>query len=132
MVVVIDATMFIVLGVFSLIVFYFLLVLHDAWNTRRLRKKYKEENDLSKSGEKNRNKTGRVPFTDIRERYPPLVPATNPTDTDGKPVVEGHDKLEGGELLQTASSDDAGKNSNSNGKAITSIDKFRGIFKRGK
>lgn len=129
MVFVIDFPMMVILIIIGLGTFYFLLVLYESYFTRKLRKKYKEDTDLSKNGEKNREKIGRIPYTEVRTRYPPLPTSTSP---DREPVTKGFDKLEGRELLQTTSSDDVGKNSNVDGKTSRGIDKFRGIFKRGK
>ena len=45
-------------GLFLLVIFYFILVWSYKINTRKLRKRYKEDEDLSKHGEKRRKKLG--------------------------------------------------------------------------
>lgn len=98
----VTASLLIVLGIIGLGFFYFLLVLGNAISIRRLRKKYKEEQDASKQGEKRRQlEGGRIPaipegITEKeRTRYPPL-PTPN-----RKPTLEGYDKSKRGELLST-------------------------------
>lgn len=91
----------------STAVFWFLLLLADAWRLRRLRKKYNEYKDLSKQGEQARKcATGtRTPTGTESERDGEL--------TEREFIAERFDKPERREFLPTTTPKPVRENSHS-------------------
>lgn len=127
--IVINAGTLIIFGIFFLFIFFFLLVLGQSWKTRRLRKKYREDDDASKQGErrresgiaKARGKTGEVSgeFGEVSRRIREI--------SDREPSFERFDKSEGRELLPSTSLDYDGEDGSGSRKTSNSS---RNFFKR--
>lgn len=113
---IIDATFLIFFGIVSLCMFFFLLTLFNAWKTRRLRKKYNEEEDLSKVGERHR----------LEEQVRGVREKQRAVDRR-EPISKGFDKFERGFLLSSADSNADGTNEDSVGETS---DSPRNFFER--
>lgn len=100
--VVVTASLLVVLGIIGLGFFYFLLVLFSSMRTRRLRKKYKEEQDASKQGEKRRKlEGGRIPSISRGAPEKERIRYSSFPTSNREPTFEGYDKPQRRELLST-------------------------------